>query len=111
MSRYSGYPRGLLLAKAVILTIALPVIGYLQLCNCLALHYREELYRYDDASQEISSWWPELHNFDGYHICLAERYLAAGGEAANYHPFDAWWMIRNWNTDFLAQQPPCSGQK
>lgn len=103
--------RWLLFIKNCILVVALPGICYLQLCSGMALHYRAQFNHYEAAGMDISSGWPQLHNFDDYHVCLARRYLAAGDEIAHRPTFDVWWMIRNWNRDFLADQPPCNQPK
>jgi hypothetical protein len=58
----------------------------------------------------IAGGWSDLRNYNDTSICAVNRYLAAGGDVADYPLFNAWWMIRNWHTDFLAQQPPCSTQ-
>ena len=105
MSRY--YPLWYVLSKAGILAIGLPVIFYLAACNGMSLHYRHQVDRYDDAALAISDGWPKLQTFDDYHVCVAGRYLAAGSAATDYHEFSLIWMIRNWNKDFLAEQPSC----
>jgi hypothetical protein len=99
--------RRILLAKLIILSIALPVIVYLWLCSAMSIHYSEELDRYDDAALSISDRWVDLQNFNQYSVCEADRLEMAGAAAIDHQPFDLWWMICNWNTDFLAQQKPC----
>jgi hypothetical protein len=107
MSRYAGSPRWFLLVKAGMLGAFLPAMLYITLCNSLALHYRAKLDYYDDAGLHISDGWLYGQDFNDHSVCVSQRYLSAGAAAIDHGPFDAWWMIRNWNTDFLAQQPIC----
>ena len=100
-------PRWYVLTRAAVFLTGMPIIFYLLLCNALGTHYGEQVDRYDAAAQSISSGWPELRNFNEHSICEAYRYLAAAHEAAEYPPFDACWMIRNWHTDFLEHQSGC----
>jgi hypothetical protein len=100
----------LLITKALILTVFMPIIGYLFLCNAMAFHYRTEVDRYCDAAEYIASGWLSGGDFSDHSRCEVDRYETAGGNAASYPPFNAWWMIRNWRTDFLAEQPACKEQ-
>jgi hypothetical protein len=108
VSRYSGYPSWFLPVKLGLLLTFLPAYMYLCLCNSLSFHYQTELERYDEEALTISDRWLDGINFNDHSICVVDHYFAAGADAANYPPFDAWWMIRNWKTDFLAKQPSCN---
>ena len=103
--------RKILFAKLIILLTAMPVIVYLQISNMMALHYHNEASKYDDAAMDISSGGDKLHDFDDYHVCLANRYLNAAQAVINVNTFDVLSMAENWNHDFLADQPECVREK
>lgn len=65
--------------------------------------------RYDAQGLAVSDRWEDdPDSMNDHSVCVAFRYLSAGEDAIDAgHTFDAWWMIRNWNTDFLAKQPKC----
>ena len=94
-------------AKLCVLTVFLLTATYLQTCLWMGFHFRSLAEQYANKAISISDSWSDPSRFTPRSECEMDRYLSAGIAASEYKPFGAVWMVRNWNRDFLNEQPPC----
>ena len=97
-------------AKLVIILAALPVILYLYACLIVSGHFEDISGNYGKQMLDIAE---NYHPDDrlAREECEADRYQAAQNAATAVfrdHAFNILFMTREWNRDFLAEQPPCT---
>lgn len=100
------------LVKLSILSVWFPVIVYLLACAAMGTHYERLSEQFGNTGLDMSE--RQMDDAIYRHIyasrqsqCEAARYMSADIEAVSHMGFNALDMIRNWNTDFLAEQPAC----
>lgn len=97
----------------ITITLLTPICApfYFLLCGAMGMHYRRVGEELGDTGLGISGRLLADSEMGIFHqqsdLCEVGRYISAESDATSHMGFDAIDMARNWNTDFLKQQPPC----
>lgn len=99
--------------RLIILLIGLPVILYAEACLIMTGHFENLSGNYGSRMLDIADNYHPDDRLVGEE-CEADRYQAAEQAALSValdHGFNVLIMAREWNRDFLAEQPPCAAKE